>query len=200
MRSSTILTFSAAIALAASAQAGIDFTPSVKRYMSEGAEYANVSFKDDQRAVSMAVPRLWTCRGDASRLQFTPPDQNFAEGVVQAVPTKGVLAFDEPTLKALEQQTLDTLPPGSQAVTVLSRQENAVFVGGNPGFEFVVSYQVLGQAFQRSVIFVNCPGQQLVFRFTAPRKAFDTLNRSFRQSIYSWHWSEQSGPTVAVSR
>jgi hypothetical protein len=192
------IAFLASLALSVSAKAVIDFTPSVNRYVSEGAEYATATFKDDKRSVSMAIPRLWTCRGDASRLQFSPPDENFAEGVVQAVPINGVLRFDEATLKALEQQTVNALPPSSQAITVVSRQENTVLIEGNPSYEFVVSYQALGQAFQRSVIFVNCPGQQLVFRFSAPKKAFDTLNRSFRQSIYTWHWSQPASTAVVA--
>jgi hypothetical protein len=185
--------------VAVTAQAGLDFTPTVNRYMSQGAEYSSVSFKDDARGVSITLPRLWTCRGDASRLQLTPPDQNFAEGIIQAVPTKGVLRFDEATVKTSEQQVLGTLPTGSQGATVVSQLENPVVIDGNLSYEFVVAYQTLGQSFQRSVIFVNCPGQQLIFRFSAPKAVFENLNRLFRQSLYSWQWLEPS-KTVAVAQ
>src|SRR4051812_37089561 len=84
-------------------RADINFTPSIDRYISEGAEYANASFKDGQRNITMAVPRTWSCRGDASRLQFTPPSEPSADGLIQSVPSKGVLRFDEPTVKALAQ-------------------------------------------------------------------------------------------------
>ena len=188
----------AVLATAAGARAGIDFTPTVNRYMSEGAEYSSVSFKDDPRGVSITLPRLWTCRGDASRLQLTPPEQNFAEGVIQAVPTKGLLRFDEATVKAFEQQVLGTLPVGSQGATVVSQQENPVIIDGNLSYEFVVAYQTLGKSFQRSVIFVNCPGQQLIFRFSAPKAGFDNLSRSFRQSLYSWQWIEPSKSTAVA--
>jgi len=183
-------------AAAAVAKAGIDFTPTVNRYVSEGAEYSSVSFKDEGRGLSITLPRLWTCRGDASRLQFTPPAQNFAEGVIQAVPTKGLLRFDEATVKVFEQQVLGALPAGSQGATVLNQRENAVIIGGNLSYEFVVAYQTLGKSFLRSVIFVNCPGQQLVFRFSAPQAVFENLNRSFRQSIYTWQWAEPSKTTA----
>jgi hypothetical protein len=185
------------LGLAAQANAGIDFTPTLSRYYSEGAEYSSVSFKEDKRTVSMGVPRLWSCRGDASRLLFAPPDQSFAEGVVQAVPAKGTQPFDEATVKTLEAQVMSTLPPGSQGATVLSRLENPVILNQNLSYEFVVSYQTLGQVFQRSVIFVNCPDKQLVFRFSAPKAVFEKLNKAFRGSIYSWQLTEQPATTSA---
>jgi hypothetical protein len=185
------------LAVAAQARAAIDFTPTLNRYYSEGAEYFSVSFKEDKQTISMGVPRLWSCRGDASRLLFAPPDQSFAEGVVQAVPAKGAQPFDEPTVKALEMQVMSTLPPGSQGAAVLSRLENPVILYQNLSYEFVVSYQTLGQLFQRSVIFVNCADKQLVFRFSAPKAVFENLNKAFRRSIYSWQLTEQPATTSA---
>jgi hypothetical protein len=176
--------------IATAAKGAIDFTPTVKNYFSEGAEYSSVTFKDDKRTVSLTLPRQWTCRGDASRLQLNAPNQNLAEGVIQAVAAKGVRPFDEATVKALEQEVINTLPPGSHAPAVVRRQENPVILNQNLSYEFVVSYQTMGQTFQRSVIFVNCPDQQLIFRFSAPKATFENLNRSFRQSVLSWEWKD----------
>jgi hypothetical protein len=147
------------------------------------------TFKDEKQSVSIMLPRQWTCHGDSSRLQITPPNQTFAEGVLQSVPTKGLLRFDEVTARTLQQQVASTLPAGSQGVTIVSQQENTILLGQNLSYEFVVSYQTLGQTFCRSVIFVNCPNQQLVFRFTAPKAAFDNLNNAFRRSLCSWQWT-----------
>jgi hypothetical protein len=188
------------LGMIAQSRGAIDFTPTVSRYFNEGAEYANVTFKDEKRTVSLTLPRLWSCRGDASRLQLTPPDQGFAEGTLQAVPTKGPASFNEANVKALEQQVLNTLPPGSQGVTLVSQQENPVILNQNLSYEFVVAYQTLGKTFQRSVIFVNCPEQQLVFRFSAPKNVFDNLNRSFRQSIYSWQWTQPASTAVVAQK
>lgn len=179
------------------ARAEMDFTPTVNRYFSEGAEYSSVSFKDDKRIISMNVPRMWTCRGDASRLQFMPPDQSFAEGVVQAASPMRTPAFDEATVKALEAQVINTLPSGSQGITIISRLENPVILNQNLSYEIVVSYQTLGQTFHRSVIFVNCPEAQLIFRFTAPKAAFANLNNAFNRSVCSWHATESSATAAA---
>jgi hypothetical protein len=185
------------LALATTVGASIDFTPAVNQYQSEGAQYSSVNFKDEKRSVSIILPRQWTCHGESSRLQMTPPKQSFAEGVLQSVPTKGSRRFDETTLKILEQQVVSTLPAGSQGVTMVSQQENTIMLGQNLSYEFVVSYKTLGQDFRRSVIFVNCPDQQLVFRFSAPTAAFENLNKAFRQSLCSWQWIDKPSTVVA---
>lgn len=190
------ITLACLLLLVPGTSADIDFTPTMNREISYGEEHSTVSFKDDKRTITMAVPRKWNCRGDASRLQFMPPDQSFAEGVVEAAPPLRAAGFDEATLKALEAQVIATLPSGSQAVTVISRMENSVILNQNLSYEFVVSYETLGRTFHRSVIFVNCPEALLVFRFTAPKAAFASLNSAFNRSVCSWYMTEPAG-TVA---
>jgi hypothetical protein len=180
----------ALFAVAARALAAIDFTPTVNQYQSEGAQYSSVNFKDEKRSVSIILPRQWTCHGDSSRLQIIPPNQSLSEGVLQSVPTRSPVRFDEATVKRLEQQVVSTLPAGAQGVTMVSQQENTILLGQNLSYEFVLSYKTLGQTFCRSVIFVNCPNQQLAFRFSAPAASFDNLNKAFRRSLSSWQWTE----------
>jgi hypothetical protein len=180
------------------ARSEIDFSPTVNRYVSYGAEHSSVSFKDDKRAISMEVPRKWTCRGDASRLQFLPPDQNFAEGIVQAAPPLRSRTFDEAIVKALEAEVMNALPSAGQGATIVSRQENSVILNQDLSYEFVVSYQTLGQTFHRSVIFVNCPEALVVFRFTAPKAVFAELNNAFNRSVCSWSPTEPAA-TAALA-
>jgi hypothetical protein len=71
---------------------------------------------------------------------------------------------------------------------VLGTEENAVILGGNSGFEVLVSYSALGQTFQRSTVFLNAPGTQLIFRFTAPKADYDRLHSAFRRAVLSWQW------------
>lgn len=182
-------------------KAGIDLTPTPAEYRAEGITIQQLIFKDGKRRISYEPPRQWTYRGGASRLQFTPPDQTFAEGVIEAISAPSAKPFDETTVKALEAQVMSTLPPGSQGATVINRHANPVILNQNLSYEIVVSYQTLGQWFQRSVIFVNCPDTQLVFRLTARKPAFESLSNAFRRSLYSWRWIEPAasgtGPVTA---
>jgi hypothetical protein len=49
------------------------------------------------------------------------------------------------------------------------------------------------------MIFVNCPGKQLVFRFSAPKPVFESLNKTFRRSIYSWQVTEEPAATGGMT-
>jgi hypothetical protein len=187
------------LAFVTRARADINFTPSLKEYVSEGINYQSLTFKDDKRTISIELPLHWTYRGDAGRLQLMPNGKNFAEGLIQAVRLAGPQPINEAVEKALEAQVIAALPAGSQSVAVVKREENAVILDHNLGYEIIVSYQTLGQAFLRSVIFVNCPDKRLIFRFTAPKADFDSLNKAFRHSIYSWEWAEAQPNAAQVA-
>ena len=90
--------------------------------------------------------------------------------------------------KALEQQFITSLPLGSQFAKVEQEMDNPIPLNGNHSFEVTISYQLMGEKFLRSAIFVNLPDTQLVFRFTARKDDFEPLHREFRTSISSWHW------------
>ena len=187
------------VAFVTRARADINFTPSVKEYVSEGITYRSLYFKEEKNTISIELPRQWTYRGDAGRLQLLPPGKGFAEGVIQAIPLARPQPFNEAVEKALETQALSSVPSGSQSIEVAKREENPVILDHNLSYEIVVSYQTLGQAFLRSLIFVNCPDKQLIFRFTAPKADFDLLNKAFRRSIYSWERTEPAPQTAQVA-
>lgn len=168
--------------------AAIDFTPAVKEFTTEGMTYHRVTLKNGDGAITFILPYNWTVRGGGGRLQLTPPRSNFVEATVDGTPLDRPAPFDEASVKALEEQVVTGTPPGSQKVTVISRQENPVLMNQSLSYELVISYQALGQTFYRSVLFVRTPDTQLVYRFSAPKADFARLNQQFRQSITSWEW------------
>lgn len=170
------------------AVAEIDFTPEVKEYSAQGFIHRELTFRHDKGVVTFDAPQKWLVRGDKAQLQLSPPDKNFVEASIQSMPVPVPPSFDEASLRALEERVLREVPNGSQSVQMLRRLENPVAIGSYPSFEFVLSYQALGYTFHRSVLFVNYPDRQLVFRFTAPKVDFDTFQGQFRVSISSWNW------------
>lgn len=177
------------------AGAEIDFTPTEREYSAEGFTYRQVTLKDGDGRVAFTPPQRWVVRGDKNRMQLTSPEKSFVEATIQAVPLSAPQRFDEAALKTFEEQALQAAPAGSQSVQIVKREENPVVMGQNLSFGVVISYQALGQTFQRSIVVVNCPDTQLILRFTAPKADYDTFNSDFRRSIGSWEWI--NGPTAA---
>ena len=184
--------------LVSSADSAIDLTPATKEYTREGFVYTQVTFKADKGTVIFNPPQGWTISGGKDRAQLTPQGKRFAEASIQATPSIAPQLFEEAALKTLEQKVLAEVPTGSQSIMVVKREQNPVMIGQNPSFEFVVSYQALGQLFLRSVIFVATPDTQLTFRVSAPKADFEALSTSFRRSISSWHLVEAKSASASA--
>lgn len=163
----------------------IGFSADVTEFTSEGIVYRRLTFKDDQRTVSYHPPSGWAASLNGNTLRLEPAGKNFAEAQIESVALDQPQSFDEATVSSLSDNVLAALPPGSQQVTVIKEEQNPAF-NNNPAFEFIVSYKVLGETFQRSVLFVNTPATQLVFKFTARKSDFEPLYRAFRSSVFTW--------------
>jgi hypothetical protein len=176
----------------------IDLTPSVSEYTAEGITFRQLTFKDGKRQVVYEPPRLWACRGSGSSLQLTPPKVERADAMIQAVEVKAPRNLDDKAIAELKEQFVRTLPPGVQAASIVSEEQNPVSLENGSSYAIAASYQALGETFVRSVVFVNLPETQLTFRLTARKADFETVQKQFRSSILSWHWVDRpSAATLA---
>ena len=170
-----------------SARAQVDFTPTVREYTVERSVQRDLTLKADKGTVTLTPPTKWEVRGEKDRLRMNPPDKNFIELSIQSLAPSIPLTFDDANLALLEQQALKEVPPAAQSVQVFSRAPNTIVMGSNLSFEFVITYQALGQVFQKSVIFINGPTPLLV-RFTAPKADYGKFDADFRQTLFTWQW------------
>ena len=180
------------------ARGGINLTPSVTEYVAEGMKFHQLTFQDGKRRIEYEPPRNWSFDGGANELRLKPP-KNFAEAIISATPAAKAQTLDATAIKLLEEQVTTTLPNGSQFVKIEQELENVILLDGNNSFEITLSYQLMGEKFSRSVLFVKLPDTQLVFRLTARKDDFALLHQEFRSSILSWHSAEtpQAGDQAA---
>ena len=183
------------------AYAGIDLTPSVNEYVANGIKFQQLTFQDDKRRIEYEPPRDWSIEGGTNQLRLKPK-KNFADAVITTVPLSKPQPLDDNTVKLLEQQLTADLPVGSQFAKVEEEIANPVLLNGNASFEVTVSYQLTGEKFFRSALFVNLRDTQLIFRLSARKDDFQALHRDFKVSIFSWHWIEadQASPEIAKNR
>ena len=172
----------------AAAGSTIEFSADLKEFMGEGVGYHRLTFTDDKRTIFYQPPPKWTCSLMGKSLHLRPTDANFAAAEIEAIPLAGPQSIDAAASEAFTQQVLSTLPPGSQQAEVVKQEQNPVPLNNNPTFEVIVSYKAIGDPFQRSVLFLNTPANQVVFKLTAKKADFDALYRAFRRSIATWEW------------
>jgi hypothetical protein len=180
------------VLLVATSAHALDLTPVVSEYVAEGITFRQLTFRDGKRQAAYEPPRQWTCRGSVSGLQLTPAKTDRADAVIEAVELKAPQKLDDKATGALREQVLKSLPPASQGVTLVSEEQNPVSLENGASYAVTVAYKALGETFLRSVVFVNLPEMQLSFRLTARKADFETIQKQFRSSIFSWHWVDRS--------
>ncbi len=181
------------------AKAEIDFTPAVSEYIAEGTKFQQLTFVHGKQKIEYELPLGWSFESSPTQLRLKPPKKMLAEAVINATPLIKPQPLDQSAAEALKQQLIASLPPGSQFVTIERELQNVVALGYNSGVDVTVSYQMMGEKFLRSALFVNLPDTQLTFRFTARKGDFEPLQRDFRMSIGSWHWLGSDTPTQATA-
>jgi hypothetical protein len=180
-------------------QAHLDLTPMPAEYVAEGITFQRLIFKQaDNTSLSYQPPRGWTCRGGGDRLYLTPAEGTRAEASIQALPLAAPQTLDEKTGAFLREQFLNSLPPGSQLIKLLKEERNPVVLDNKLSYAVAASYQVIGETFVRSTLFINLADTQLRFTINARQSDFETLHQDFRRSIFSWHLIETS-PAAARS-
>jgi hypothetical protein len=182
-RSIFVLLFSV---LVGNAYAAIDLTPAVTDRVEDGVTYREASFKTPEGKLLFVLPPGWTIFGDKDRAQMASADK-LAQGAIEVVLLQKPAPLDDGAITKFKEQVLASLPVGAAKVVTVSEAQNTIMPGGNPSFEFVISYDLWGKSYQRSVLLVNGPKDRLTFRFTCSTADFPVFNTHFRRSLMTWH-------------
>ena len=173
------------VAMIATVSATLDLTATPEEYVSSGIIYKRLVFKDGSRRVEMEFPQGWTFRViDSGRLELSQPEKRFAAAVIQTKPKESSIA-DEAAVKALAQEALAGVPPGSQAATV---EQTRLEPDGTES-EVILSYKNLGYTFRRSIRLVDRPECRLLVQVSAQEAEFPALNANLRRVIQSLSWN-----------
>jgi hypothetical protein len=177
------------VALTALREGGaIDFRPTPGERTLEGIVFKQLIFHEDGRAISYEQPRGWKYSGDASRIRFIPPDFSQAQAEILQAPVPKEPTFDDAAVKALQAEVLASVPEGSQNALVIGEERSPIIINGHPTYGVTVAYNLFGQEYQLSMLFVNLPKTQLRFRVIARKQDFATVHRLFRGSLLSLQW------------
>jgi len=182
---SVLLLFGASVS---SGWCGIDFTPGIGERVLEGIRFTELYFHENGRQISYEQPRGWTYTGDSSRIRFIPPNLQQAFGEMAQAPLPTPQNFDEPTMKLLQERVPQSVPPDSRDVSVVAAEKNPLMINQHDTFEVTVAYQLYGEQYRRSMLFMNLPDTQLTFSFVSRKVDFDKLHQAFRGSLCSLQW------------
>lgn len=172
--------------VAGSANADLKLVPQSATYELDGVRFSQVAFQDGDKRVTYSPPSGWECSGGDTKLTLRPKDKPQAEGTIARIPLSEPAAFNESTEKALIDEALASVPPGSTNVQLLSKQDSPVSIGGRDTFLITMSYTFYGENYGRSLMFMNRDAEQFRFQLICRLIDFKELQQAFFQSHFSW--------------
>jgi hypothetical protein len=187
----TLLT-GAVLAFVGQVYAAVDLTPVVGIREQDGLKFRQLIFKEGATRITYEQPTGWSYTGDANHIRFLPPHTSQAHADIEQAPLPAPQAFDEPTMKVLQEQVLASMPEEALQTSVVSAEKNPLMMSGHETFEVVVSYQIYGTQFVTATLFMNLKETQLRFRVISRKEDFEKIHQLFRGSLYSWQTEENA--------
>jgi predicted GTPase len=153
----------------------------------DGVKFQQLAFSDGtNKPITYAPPRGWAYSGSVGALSLHPAKKTQAEATISAINRPKPILFDEDGMKQLVDDVMTGVPKGSTNVTLVSQTKNAVMIERKETFLVIISFTLFTETFERSVMFLNRPQDQIRFVFTARQADFQELQRAFFDSQFSW--------------
>jgi hypothetical protein len=181
-----IFAFAASLLLADVAKTELVLTPTVDEYVLDGAKLKQLAFLDGGQKVTYQSPRGWDYSGSATQLTLHPPNKAQAEATIARVSRSDQTQFDEETLKKLVAEAVALVPKGSSNVAVESQEKAPLRIGNRETFLLVLNYNLFGNNYHRSILFINRGAEQIRCQLTCRSADFKELQKAFLSSQYSW--------------
>lgn len=170
----------------ATLRADLNLTPKLTEYEGDGVKFTKLVFDDGSKHPSYRPPTGWDYSGGGKQLSLRPKAKPQAEATISVAKVDKALPFDEAGTKSYADEILLAVPPGSTDASVVSTQVNPLRMDGKDTLLIVIKYKSYAQWFERSVVIVNRPTEQVRFQFTAREADFKDLQQAFQRSLYSW--------------
>jgi hypothetical protein len=172
--------------LIVTARAELQLNPSLAESELDGVKLRHLAFADGNQKITYQTPRGWDYSGSARQLTLHPPGKTQAEATITRTTLLKPGNFDEESVKKLVTETAALAPQGSENATVLSQEKNPVLINRKETFLVVIGYNLFGQAYNRSVLFLNRGNEQIRFQLVCRQADFKELQKAFLGSQYTW--------------
>lgn len=175
------------VLLLSAAQAELNLTPAIAEYELDGVKLKQLAFTDGgAKKITYQAPRGWDYSGSATQLTLRPPNKSQAEAIVSRVTLPEPGSFDEKGTKKLVEEAIASVPKGSVNVELTSQEKNPLMIARKETFLVTLTYNFYGEAYGRSVMFLNRGKEQIRFQLTCRQADFKDLQKAFLASHYSW--------------
>ena len=142
---------------------------------------------DAHTNVLLSLPRGWSHVDDAASLTLTPPDSNNSLARVEKSSLAPDTPFSAKGLDTYRRRAQAGVPPGATGLQCVEERDQPLPIFGWKDHEFIFSYEFFGQAYKRSVLFVNLNArEQILLTCVAPSEQFNRVHEAGLDVLRSW--------------
>ena len=179
----------AVLTLAVAPRAGaLDFVVHTKNVEEDGFTREQLYVRNDERSdVLLSLPARWVRTDGPATLTLVPPDVRNSLVRVEKSSLAPNTEFREAGLVTYRRRAQADIPQGATSVQCGEERENPLPVFGWRDHEFLFAYDFFGQAYKRSVVFVNLNArEQIMLTCVAPAEGFDAVRDAGFEVLRSW--------------
>jgi len=182
----SILGFSSLV-LSPAATAGLNLSPRSESFELDGVKISQLSFQSEADSRATYQPPLgWKFSGTRDVLELTPENISQAQAKIAKVPAGSAVRFDEEGLKELRDETINSLPEGSQQVAITNLELNPLQIEQNQTYLVELTFTFFGEKFACYSLTLGRQPEAISFRLTCRQKDYSELRRVFQQSLFTW--------------
>ncbi len=137
--------------------------------------------------VLLSLPPRWNRVDAAASLTLTPPDINNSLVRLEKSALAPDTPFSDKGLDTFRRRAQADVPAGATGLKCVRERDNPLPIFGWKDHEFLFEYEFFGQAYRRSVLFVNLNArEQLMLTCVAPADQFDRVRDAGLDVLRSW--------------
>lgn len=140
-------------------EVAVDFSPRYADILADGVAQHSLYLQNGPLKAFLRLPPQWEIKGEAGALCLTSPQHGSARVDIRSSAVPLPAAPDEKWIKLMTPQLLKSLPAGAEKGAVLETKANPIQILSWKSFEFVLSYEIAGNKFLRSVCFITLHNQ-----------------------------------------
>ena len=173
----------------------LDFTLHTKNVQEDGFTKEQLYIRNDERSdVFLSLPARWTRSDAPPALTLTPPDIRNSLVRVEKSSLAPNTEFRDAGLDTYRRRAQGDIPQGATNVRCHEETDNPLPIFGWRDHEFVFTYDFFGQAYRRSVVFINLNSrEQIVLTCVASAEDFDSVRTAGLDVLRSWQVTPSSG-------
>jgi hypothetical protein len=131
-------------------------------------------------------PPGWKYSGGRDALELAPENISQARAKIAKIPARSVVTFDEEGLKRLRDDAINSLPQGSEQVTVTNVELNPLQIERNQTYLVELIFTFFGERFACYSLILNRQPEAISFRLTCRQKDYSQLRQVFQKILITW--------------